>query len=123
MIQANGGYNTSQSIGIYGNKPSTKSWENNDYDDIQQKINSKALPEPLEKANENLTIEAYTIIYDRKGQPERGIVMGYIENGQRTLANIIANSETLLTLEKQELVGKTYKVEYDPIKKYNKILI
>lgn len=123
MILANGGYNTSQSIGIYGNEPPTKPWKNNDYEEIQQKIDSKTLPEPLEKTNGNLTIEAYTIIYDKKGQPERGVLMGHIENGQRTLANIIADSETLLKLEQQELVGQTYKVEYDPNAKYNKILL
>jgi acetyl-CoA C-acetyltransferase len=123
MILANGGYNTTQSIGIYGNEPPTKPWVNNDYQDLQQKINSKTLPEPLGKVNGNLTIEAYTIIYDRKGRPERGIVMGQIESGKRTLANIIAKSKTLLKLEKKELVGQTYKVEYDSNVKYNKILL
>lgn len=81
------------------------------------------MPEPLEEVNGDLTIDAYTIIYRRNGQPKRGIVMGHIENGQRTLANIIADSETLLKLEQQELVGQTYKVEYDPNAKYNKILL
>lgn len=123
MVLANGGYNTTQSIGIYGNEPPTKPWVDNDYQDLQQKINSKILPEPLEKANGNLIVEAYTIIYNRKGQPERGIVMGHVNSGQRTLANIIADSETLLKLEKQELIGLTYKVEYDPSLNYNKILL
>lgn len=123
MVLANGGYNTSQSIGIYGNKPPAKRWEENDHAQIQQKIESNILPEPLEEVNGDLTIDAYTIIYRRNGQPERGIVMGHIESGQRTLANIIADSETLLKLEQQELVGQTYKVEYDPNAKYNKILL
>lgn len=123
MILANGGYNTTQSIGIYGNEPPTKPWINHDFQDLQQRINAKTLPEPLEKANGNLTIEAYTIIYNRKGIPERGIVMGQIESGQRTLASISADSEMLLKLENQELVGQTYKVEYDSKAKYNKILL
>ena len=123
MILANGGYNTKESIGIYGNEPPAKSWEENNYSNIQQLIDAKTLPEPIEEANGNLTIEGYTIIYDRKGLPERGVVMGHIESGQRTLAIIDANSEILLKLEQQELVGQTFMVKYDTKAKYNKLII
>ncbi|MFW9880530.1 MAG: hypothetical protein ACFFG0_46265 [Candidatus Thorarchaeota archaeon] len=122
MILANGGYNTSESIGIYGKKPPSKSWKNIDYIKIQQKINAKALPEPIEEANGNLTIEAYTFIYNRNNLPEWGVVMGHLENGERTLAFIIAESKTLLNLEQQELVGQSFTVNYDPKLKYNKII-
>jgi acetyl-CoA C-acetyltransferase len=122
MILANGGYNTSESVGIYGNKPPARPWQEIEYIDIQQKINAKALPKPIEIANGNLTIEAYTIIYDRKSLPEWGVVMGHLESGERTLAFIIADSETLLNLEQQELVGVTFKVKYDSKLKYNKLL-
>ncbi|MFX1600215.1 MAG: acetyl-CoA acetyltransferase [Promethearchaeota archaeon] len=122
MILANGGYNTSESVGIYGNKPPAKPWKENENNDIQQKIDAKSLPEPIEKANGNLTIEAYTIIYDRKSLPEWGVVMGHLESGERTLAFIIADTETLLKLEQQELVGQTFRVTYDPELGYNKLI-
>jgi len=123
MILANGGYNTSESIGIYGNKPPARPWQENDYSYIQQKINAKTLPEPIERAAGNLTIEAYTIIFDRKSLPEWGVVMGHLESGERTLALIIADTETLLKLDKQELVGQTFQVKYDSELKLNKLLI
>jgi acetyl-CoA C-acetyltransferase len=122
MILANGGYNTSESVGIYGNEPPPKPWKEYEFHDIQQKITSKALPEPIEQANGKLIIEAYTIIYDRKGLPEWGVVMGCLESGERTLAFIIADPAILLSLEQQELVGQEYTVKYDNVLKCNKLI-
>ncbi|MFW9819830.1 MAG: hypothetical protein ACFFE5_09490 [Candidatus Thorarchaeota archaeon] len=123
MVLANGGYNTVQSIGIYGNKPPPEAWYENDYEDIQNSMIDKSLPEPKVKAYGNLTIEGYTIINDRKGLPDYGVVIGRLESGERTFASIITDSETFLKLEKQELVGKTYQVEFDNDLKRNKLLI
>ncbi|MFX0023263.1 MAG: hypothetical protein ACFE9S_13130 [Candidatus Hermodarchaeota archaeon] len=123
MVLANGGYNTVQSIGIYGNKPPPEAWYENDYEDIQNSMIDKPLPEPVLKAYGNLTIEGYTIINDRKGLPDYGVVIGRLESGERTFASIITDSETFLKLEKQELVGKTYQVEFDNDLKRNKLLI
>jgi acetyl-CoA C-acetyltransferase len=122
MILANGGYNTSESVGIYGNKPPVKPYEDIEYNDIQQKIEANSLPEPVEKANGNLIIEAYTIVYDREGMPEWGVVIGHLETGERTLAFIMADSERLLELEQQELVAKTFMVKYDSELKCNKLI-
>jgi hypothetical protein len=123
MVLANGGYNTTQSIGIYGNKPPAKPWDAYNHERIQETINNKSLPEPVVKVYGNLTIEGYTIINDRKGVPDYGVVIGQLESGERTFASIITDSETLFKLEKQELVGKTFKVEYDKDLKRNKLLI
>ncbi len=112
MILANGGYNTIQSIGIYGSKAPKIPWGVRDDSKIQESILEKSLPPPVEKANGPLTIEGYTIIYNREGQPERGIVIGTLENGHRTLA-IINGANLLITLETQELVGRTFMIQYD----------
>ncbi|MFX1499512.1 MAG: hypothetical protein ACFFDH_00955 [Promethearchaeota archaeon] len=123
MILANGGFNTSESIGIYGSEPPAKAWTRQVPNDIQQKIESEVLPEPIEEANGNLTIEAYTIIYDRKGLPEYGVIIGLLESGERTLAFISEDSEKLLNLEEQELIGKTYLIRHDSKLKRNILLI
>ena len=123
MILANGGYNTAQSIGIYGKKPPNETWYEFNYEKIQNSLNDKSLPEPVVKAYGNLTIEGYTIINDRKGLPNYGVVIGQLESGERTFASIITDSETFLKLERQELIGKTYEVEYDDSLKRNKLLI
>jgi acetyl-CoA C-acetyltransferase len=119
MVLANGGYNTVQSFGIYGKEPPAKLWNKNNHEKFQQMIDTATLPEPVEKAYGSLTVEAYTIIYDRKSIPEYGVVIGRLSTGERTLAFILTNAQTFLKLEQQEIVGKTYTVEYDIELKYN----
>jgi acetyl-CoA C-acetyltransferase len=111
MILANGGYNTKQSIGVYGNEPPSEPWGTRDDSITQQSIYEKELPEPIIAADGDLYVEAYTITYNREGQPEKGIVIGRINNGRRTVANIEAKPEILSKLARKELVGKTFKVQ------------
>ena len=113
MVIANGGYNTKQSIGIYGTKPPTMDWGVQDVSKIQESILKRKLPDIVEKVNGKLTVEGYSIIYDRTGQPKRGVLVGSLENGDRALAIIATESGMLFTLENQELVGKNFVIKYD----------
>ena len=113
MVIANGGYNTKQSVGVYGKEPPKKAWATREILEFQEEILKEELPKPVEKANGILTIEAYTIIYGRNGEPNSGIVIGHLENGARTLALIRKNGKGLEKLSQQELVGRKFKVFYD----------
>ena len=64
--------------------------------------------------NGKLTVEGYSIIYERTGKPKRGVLIGSLENGTRALAIITSESNMLVTLENQELVGKKFVIEHDP---------
>jgi acetyl-CoA C-acetyltransferase len=113
MVVANGGYNTKQSFGIYGKKPPVKLWNEHEEEKIQKSILSKALQNPIEKANGQLTVESYTIIYDKVGNPEHVLVIGHLENNQRTVARVKGDPENLLKLEQNNFVGKSFPVYYD----------
>jgi len=113
MIIANGGYNTKQSFGIYGTAPPVKSWGDNDEKAIQETILAETLPEPVEEANGQLTIDAYTIYYERDGSPKRGIVLGHLENRRKTLAYIDAKPEQIKNLEHIDIVGQIFPVHFD----------
>jgi len=113
MVVANGGFNTKQSFGIYGKKPPIKLRNEYDEEKIQKSILSKALPNPIEKAKGKLTVESYTIIYDRVGNPEHVIAIGHLENNHRTLARVKGKPENLLKLEQDNFVGKSFLVYYD----------
>ncbi|MFX1391626.1 MAG: hypothetical protein ACFE9Z_16295 [Promethearchaeota archaeon] len=123
MILANGGYNTAQSFGIYGKEHGAKEWDEYSNEKIQNEIFKKSLPEPITKANGILTVEAYTIVYNRVSLPEYGVVVGRLENGNRCFSFISSDSERLLKFEKEELVGKEFLVQYDSKLKINKLLI
>jgi len=123
MVVANGGYNTKQSIGIYGKEPPAADWNERKEKEIQEVIYSKALPKPVEKANGQLTVDAYTFYYKRDGQTGHGIVLGHLENQQRTLALIKTTPEKLRNLEQKNLVGQIFTVRYDSESDRNKIEI
>jgi len=112
MVIANGGFNTKQSIGIYGTTPPVIPWGIRDDSKIQESILKKVLPEPVEKANGKLVVDGYSIIYDRSGKPKKGVIIGTLEKGSRSIA-IVNKPELLLALESQEIVGKTCIVQYD----------
>ncbi|TFG02219.1 MAG: hypothetical protein EU542_05470 [Promethearchaeota archaeon] len=114
MVIANGGYNTKQSFGIYGNEASQEMWAENDDSKIIEQIMRNKLPEPIKKAEGMITVEAYTIPYERSGKPKKIIIMGRLENGRRTLAVIQGDQEVLLRLEKEDLVGRSFPVHHDP---------
>ena len=51
-------------------------------------------------------IETWTVLYDRDGAPERGIVVGRLETGERFLANTPADRQVLEFLAVGEQVGR-----------------
>jgi acetyl-CoA C-acetyltransferase len=113
MVIANGGYNTKQSIGIYGSKPPKEDWGVRDDSKIQESILAQTLPEPIEQANGTLTIEGYSIIYSRSGQPKRGVLVGTHVNGHRAVA-IVTDFNLIVMLESRDVVGRTCLSRYNP---------
>ena len=112
MVIANGGYNTKQSIGIYGNRAPKEEWGDRDDSKIQESILKQALPEPEVEADGKLTVEGYSIIYDREGPAKRAVILGTLENKKRALA-LVTEPEMLVTLENQEVVGKKFAIKYN----------
>jgi acetyl-CoA C-acetyltransferase len=113
MIVANGGYNSKQSFGIYGKRPPNIDFLEFDSNEIQKEIFRNTLKPPIKKAYGTLTVEGYTILYNRAQQPKEGIVIGKMNSDQRTLAFIKQDKKRLKDLAKQELVGKRVEVSHN----------
>ena len=113
LVTSVGWYMTKHAVVVYGKKPGRISWEEEKDDTLQQSIDARALPDPVQKAEGPLTVEAYTVIHSRKGHPNRGIVMGRLADGRRTLADIMGDKDLLEKCKTVELVGKTGTVVYD----------
>jgi acetyl-CoA C-acetyltransferase len=113
MVTANGWYLTKHASGIYAGSPAANPWNDRDDSPLQRSINAKALAMPIERASGSLTVEAYVIRHDKAGKALKGTVIGRLEDGNRTLANIDAGPEELLQMEKFELVGTKGDVRYD----------
>lgn len=113
MVIANGGYNTKQSFGIYGNRPPYAPWNEKEENTIQRQILKKSLTLPVEKVNGQFKVEGYTLIFNRQGEPIKGIAIGCLKNGNRTLAYIHASKDKLTEIEKKELVGKIFPIRFN----------
>ena len=123
MVTGNGWYNSKHAIGIYGADPPDHPWEDCDNAVLQQAIDQEALPEPVEKAEGALTIEAYMIRYARSGKPQRATTLGRLQEGSRAFADVSDDIGDLRKLERNEIVGKTGEVHYDATLGINKIKI
>jgi len=58
-------------------------------------------------------VEAYVIRHGRDGSPEKGTVLGRLNDGARALAHIDASADALLRMEETELVGALGDVRFD----------
>jgi acetyl-CoA C-acetyltransferase len=123
MVQANGGINAKQSIGIYGSKPSTIQWTDRDDSAVKNSILENQMPEPVIKAEGKFTVEGYAISFDRQGKPEKCVAAGRLETGARAIGFIIADNNIFNNFEKFDLVGMTGDVSFDAEKGYNFIIL
>ena len=83
LVWANGGFATKHSFGVYSTEPSTDGFRHDD--SFQAAID--ALPKrslaTTDAAAGPATIEAYTVMHDRAGQPETAIAACLLADGQR----------------------------------------
>jgi acetyl-CoA C-acetyltransferase len=82
LVWANGGYVTKHSFGIYSTEPPANGFHSAQ---PQEEIDSqprRELAPPLEAAGE-ATIEAYTVMHSREGEPETAIAACLLGDGRR----------------------------------------
>jgi len=119
MVTALGWYITKHAIGVYGDTPGKTPWQAMKYDAIQAEINAAALPGPVEKASGLFTVETYTFHFNRNAEPEEGVLIGRLADGQRALAILEADIPTMEQLLATELIGKKGDIYYDEAKRRN----
>jgi acetyl-CoA C-acetyltransferase len=86
LVWANGGYTTKHAFGVYSTQPPTKAFQ---YDYPQSQIDalpSRTLASPAEAAGE-ATVEAYSVMHDRDGNPERSLLSCLLADGRRAWAD------------------------------------
>ncbi|CAB4606957.1 unannotated protein [freshwater metagenome] len=86
LIWANGGYTTKHAFGVYGTQPPKNGFM---YDYPQDHIDAlprRSLASPADAAGE-MTIEGYSVMHDRDGNPERSIASCLLDDGRRAWAD------------------------------------
>jgi acetyl-CoA C-acetyltransferase len=106
LVTANGWYVTKHATGVYASAPPRRDWQPPGSKDDQATIDSEPHPPLVESpVAGDATVETYTVIFDRDGAPELGIVVGRTGGGDRFLANVAADRSTLEGMTAREFVG------------------
>lgn len=110
LVTGNGYYLTIHSCGIYGARPSPATergepWARPSPASYQRELD--AMPHPLVAAapEGRARIETYTVVYDRDGRPERGIVVGRLADERRFVAHTPSDAALLADLVERDAIG------------------
>ena len=82
LIWANGGYATKHSFGIYSTDPPARGFRSDHPQDEIDALPHRQLAEPADAAGQ-ATVEAYTVMHSRDGNPETAIVACLLADGRR----------------------------------------
>lgn len=116
LVTGNGWYLTKHSATILSRHPSESGHEPS-ADPATDATRSKWKAPPVRRiveANGDATVETYTVLHDRAGAPERGIIIGRLDGSdERFLANTPSDPELLAGLEAVELIGTRGTVRHE----------
>ncbi len=105
LVTANGWYVTKHSVGVYSAQAPRLPWQRTDPKADQALIDAGPTPAFVEQPSGAATVETYTVLHNREGAPERGIVFGRDAAGARFIANTPGDRRTLESMTKHEMVG------------------
>ena len=80
LVSANGGFITKHAFGVYGTEPPARPFA---HAEPQAEIDALPTRELCEEPDGDISIEAWTVMHDREGAPETGIVVGLLHDGRR----------------------------------------
>lgn len=114
LVTANGGFLSKHATGIYSAAPFLGNWKQPDAEADQAGIDAMASPEFTEQPDGPATVETYTACFKR-GEPDRGIVIGRLyADGRRFVANTPADETALAHLLAQDQMGRPGTVTVTP---------
>jgi acetyl-CoA C-acetyltransferase len=72
-------------------------------------------PPFINEAEGDAAIETYTVIFNREGEPEQGIVIGRLkgDSSARFFANTPSDRELMLAMTREEFAGRAGRVSAD----------
>src|SRR5581483_5075620 len=110
LVTANGWYVTKHAVGVYSAAPPDHEWRPIDAAADQARVDADPKPKLTEEPEGAATLETYTVVFNRDGAPEQGIVIGRLADGRRFIANPPADRSTLEGMTQRECVGATGRV-------------
>jgi acetyl-CoA C-acetyltransferase len=113
LVSAMGWYVTKHAQGIYSGMPPEGEWKRADSPQDQAELDAMPHPTLVEAPQAAGTVETYTVVFDREGEPKFGIVFGRLEDGSRFIASTEPDRELLRWMTREEMVGRRLAVRHD----------
>ena len=107
LVTGNGWYVTKHSLGIYSTTRPVDDFVREDPAVLQQKLDAVEHPSLSTEPAGAGTIETYTVLFGRNGEPERGLVIGRLADGRRFIANTSSDPADLERMVKEDPIGRT----------------
>jgi acetyl-CoA C-acetyltransferase len=105
-ISGLGWYITKHSVGIYSGREPEKQWDRTGQGEIQQRIDRMIGPDLDMSPRGPVTVETYTVMHDRAGDPDYAIVIGRLDSGKRCWGLAANDIELFRAMEAEEFVGR-----------------
>lgn len=109
LCTANGGYLTKHAFGVYGTRPPAEGFR---HADLQAEIDAFGSQALSEDWNGSAEVEAYTVMHDRDGDPEVGLVAARVDGGRRAWGRT-ADPDAMKAMCSEELVGSPATLDPD----------
>jgi acetyl-CoA C-acetyltransferase len=118
LISGLGWFATKHSAGVYSaQRPPQERWQRTDPAEGQSRLEAMESPPTVERAEGAASVESYTVVFSREGEPEQGIIIGRLGDGEqrgaRFFANTPADSDLLWSMTRSEFVGTSGRVCHD----------
>lgn len=109
LCTANGGYTTKHSLGLYSTRPPERAFR---WDEPQADVDAMPICTAADGYDGEATIESYTVMFGRDGEPEQALIACRTPDGERTWANT-TDSDTMSAMTTTELAGVAANVAPD----------
>ncbi|MBL3668105.1 acetyl-CoA acetyltransferase [Streptomyces sp. M2CJ-2] len=109
LVTANGGYLTKHAMGVYGTRPPQAGFR---AQNVQAEVDREPRTRALVQWEGTGALEAWTVLHDREGRPERAFLSVRTPQGGRTLA-VCQEADDLAEMTGRELAGVPVRVALD----------
>ena len=109
LISANGGFITKHAFGVYSTEPPAGPFR---HAEPQAEVDALPRRELCEEPDGEVDIESWTVMHDRDGSPETGIVVGLLGDGRRAWG-VSSEPAVVKAMITEELAGRRATVRPD----------
>jgi acetyl-CoA C-acetyltransferase len=109
LISANGGFITKHAFGVYGTEPPASPFR---HAEPQAEVDALPSREVCEEPDGEVAVEAWTVMHDRDGAPETGIVVGLLDDGRRAWG-VTNDADLVTTMVNEDLAGRRAAIRPD----------